>query len=78
MPERLFYWTRIGNHIPHSWAQQRLVFAEDNLRRVIPDAALIRISTVSADQSSAERNLDEFIGAMIDGISSSMRRVFVV
>lgn len=78
MPERLFYWTRIGNHIPHSWAQQRLVFAEDNLRRVIPDAALVRISTVSADQSGAEGDLDEFIGAMIDGISSSMRRVFVV
>ncbi len=78
MPERLFYWTRIGNHIPHSWAQQRLVFAEDNLRRVIPDAVLVRISTVSPDQALAETSLDEFIRTMIDGISSSMRRVFVV
>ena len=78
MPERLFYWTRIGNHIPHSWAQQRLVFAEDNLRRIIPDAALIRISTVSPDEATAERSLDEFIRALIDGIPSSMRRVLVV
>jgi EpsI family protein len=78
MPERLFYWTRIGDHIPHSWAQQRLVFAKDNLRRVIPDAVLVRISTVSPDQTIAEKSLDEFIRAMIDGISPSMRRVFVV
>src|SRR5438046_364068 len=28
--EKLVYWTRIGNHIPLSWAQQKLAFAEDN------------------------------------------------
>src|SRR5438270_2885625 len=44
--EKLVYWARIGNHIPLSWAQQKLVFAEDNLRRLIPDAALVRVSTV--------------------------------
>lgn len=78
MPERLFYWTRIGDHIPHSWSEQRLVFAEENLRRIIPDAALIRVSTVSVDQGEAEAKMDEFIRELIDGVSSSMRRVLVV
>lgn len=78
MPERLFYWTRIGDHIPHSWSEQRLVFAEENLRRIIPDAALIRVSTVSADQGEAEIKMDEFIRTMIDDIASSMRRVLIV
>lgn len=78
MPERLFYWTRIGDHIPHSWSEQRLVFAEQNLRRIIPDAALIRVSTVAVDAGEAETRMDEFIRAMVDSVSISMRRVLVV
>ena len=51
--EKLIYWTRIGDHIPLSWAQQKLTFAEDNLRRLIPDAALIRMSTVGLEDAEA-------------------------
>jgi EpsI family protein len=76
-PEQMFYWTRIGEHIPHSWAEQRLVFAEDNLRRLIPDAILVRISTVSSDKASAFAQMDEFVREMIASVSPSLQRVFV-
>ncbi len=77
MAERLFYWTRIGNHIPHSWTEQRLVFAEDNLRKIIPDAVLVRVSAISADKSLAFEEMDEFIRAMVQAVPASLRRVFV-
>lgn len=76
--EKLIYWTRIGNHIPSSWAQQKLTVAEDNLRRFIPDAALVRISTVGVDEASAMAAMDRFVRSMLASISPAMQRVFVV
>jgi EpsI family protein len=75
--EKLLYWTRIGNHIPLSWGQQKLVFAEDNLRRLIPDAALVRVSTPLGNEGASMANLDEFVRAMIEATSPPLRRVFV-
>jgi EpsI family protein len=76
--EKLLYWTRIGNHIPLSWPQQKLVFAEDNLKRLIPDAALIRVSTVGADERRSMQVLDTFVQSMISAIRPDLRRIFVV
>jgi EpsI family protein len=75
--EKLLYWVRIGDHIPHSWAQQKLIFAEDNLRRLIPDAALIRISTVGLPDAEALATIDEFAREMIASVPARLRRVFV-
>ena len=75
--EKLIYWTRIGNHIPLSWTQQKLAVAGDNLRRLIPDAALIRISTTGEDEPAALRRLDEFAQAMITSVAPPLRRVFI-
>jgi EpsI family protein len=75
--EKLVYWTRIGNHIPLSWAQQKLTFAEDNLRRLIPDAALIRVSTVGLDDAQAFAVIDSFVQAMIASVPGPLKRVFV-
>jgi EpsI family protein len=75
--EKLLYWTRIGNHIPRSWAEQKLVFAEDNLRRLIPDAALIRISTSLTDDARALSSMGEFVREMVQAIPPTFRRVLV-
>ena len=76
--EKLLYWTRIGNHIPLSWPQQKLVFAEDNLKRLIPDAALIRVSTVGVDEGRSLQLLDTFVQSMVSAIRPDLRRIFVV
>jgi EpsI family protein len=75
--EKLVYWTRIGDHIPLSWAQQKLTFAEDNLKKLIPDAALVRVSTSGVDASEALRIIDGFVQAMIASIPPSFKRVFI-
>lgn len=75
--EKLLYWTRIGNHIPLSWSEQKLVFAEDNLRRLIPDAALIRVSTPLANDAAALANVGEFVREMVATVAPSLRRVLV-
>jgi EpsI family protein len=75
--EKLFYWTRIGNHIPLSWTEQKLVFAEDNLRELIPDAALIRVSTPLGQDGATMTQLDEFVREMIAATAPPLRRVLV-
>jgi EpsI family protein len=75
--EKLLYWVRIGDDIPHSWSGQKLTFAEDNLRRLIPDAALIRISAVGLDDAQALAMIDEFAREMIASVPGPLRRVFV-
>ena len=71
------YWTRIGDHIPLSWAQQKLTFAEDNLQRLIPDAALIRISTIGLTKLRRCATIDEFAREMIASVPPPLRRVFI-
>lgn len=75
--EKLLYWVRIGEHIPLSWAEQKIVFAEDNLRRLIPDAALIRVSTPIGDDAKSMANIDNFVRAMLASIAPPQRRVLI-
>ena len=61
----------------------QLARAEDRGRKtefegLIPDAILVRISTVSPDTEAARSAIDDFIRAMIASIQPSMRSVLVV
>lgn len=76
--EHVIYWTRIGNTVPTSWAQQKLVVARQNLEGIIPDAILIRISTVNDDADAAMAAIDRFIRAMLQSIPPSKRSIFIV
>jgi hypothetical protein len=64
--------------VPTSWRAQKLALAEQNLRGIVPDAILVRVSTVNADGDAARANIDRFIQAMIQAIPPSRRSVFVV
>ena len=75
--EKLVYWTRIGHHMPLSWAQQKLTVAEENLQGFIPDAALIRISTRGVDEATALEAIDRFARAMVNAVPQPLRRAFV-
>ena len=77
-PERVVFWTRIGDRIPTSWPQQKVVVAEQNLRGIIPDAILIRISMISDDRGGALRAIDSFVRQMLDQIPAPQRSVFIL
>ena len=68
---------RIGNHVPLSWAQQKLVFAEDNLRMLIPDSVLVRVSTPLGAADAPMPVLNEFVRSFVEATAPPMRRVFV-
>jgi EpsI family protein len=75
--ESLLYWIRIGEHIPLTWAQQKLVFAEDNLRMLVPDSLLVRISTPLVDPKADLAAIDEFVAALVGSINPQYRRVLI-
>jgi EpsI family protein len=75
--EQLVYWTRIGDQLPRSWREQRMVVAMDNLRRIIPDAIMVRVSTFGNDKARALASMDEFIVSLLNSVSLQVRRVFI-
>lgn len=76
--EHVVYWTRVGNRIPANWGQQRLATAEQNLKGILPDAILVRISTVNDDANAANATIDNFVRAMLQSIPPNRRSVFIV
>jgi EpsI family protein len=76
--EHILYWTRIGTDMPDSWSNQRISVAKQNLRGLIPDAVLFRISIRSMDAKAAFKELEEFVRLMIATIPASQQRILIV
>jgi EpsI family protein len=75
--EHILYWTRVGNRMPASWKQQRIAVAEQNLQGIIPDAILVRVSTVTNDAAAARRTLEGFVRDLIASVPANRRAVFI-
>lgn len=59
--EVVLYWTRVGDEFPRRWAEQRWAVAQANLRGVVPDGVLARVSTVGNDLGATTPLLSGFI-----------------
>jgi EpsI family protein len=75
--EQIVYWTRIGNHLPPSWAQQRWAVARDNLAGKIPDAILVRVSTIDNDRGAANAMLANFTRDLLQSMAPNDRKILV-
>ncbi len=53
--EQILYWTRIGEHLPSTGAEQRWARLRSEMSGTIPDGILVRISSVGTDP---QRGLD--------------------
>lgn len=73
--EHLMYWTRIGDHMPGSWGEQRWDVALDNLKGYNPDAALVRASTISDDADASFALLQSFVQTLLQQVGPEARRV---
>lgn len=58
--EQVLYWTRLGNDFPIDWDSERQELARQNLRGLIPDGALVRLSIISPDPQGSLALLREF------------------
>ena len=77
LTEHVIYWTRVGDRMPASWKQQRLAVAEQNLRGILPDAILVRVSTVNDDSEAARATLQSFVRALIAAVPPNRRSVLI-
>ena len=75
-PEQIVYWTRVGTKMPLTWAQQRMAVAMDNLKGIIPDAVLTRVSTIDPNRDAAMARLADFAEQLVVGLGAS-RNVLV-
>lgn len=75
--EQLIYWTRVGRERPRTWAEQRMSVARANLRGELPDAVLVRVSTLSPDADSAFASLADFVNGLTRVVAPSTRAFLV-
>ena len=75
--EQIIYWTRVGDHLPVSWAQQRMAVATDNLKGLIPDAVLVRVSMLETNRERAFEVISNFARQMLQAMPQTARRVLV-
>lgn len=75
--EQLLYWTRVGNDLPASWLAQRWSVARANLEGYIPDAVLVRLSTITPDRDAAFADLAQFGRDLLEATTPATRRFLV-
>jgi EpsI family protein len=71
--EQLLYWTRVGYDLPESWVDQRISVARANFRGDIPDAVLVRLSTISADRDASLAALSSFLEQLVGTVDQRAR-----
>ncbi len=76
--EQLLYWTRVGRDMPLTWVQQRWSVARANLRGDIPDAVMVRVSTLTADREAGMAAMTQFVRAMFAAVPQPVRRMMDV
>lgn len=62
--EQVLYWTRLGDHFPSSWDEERHDLAMQNLGGYAPDGALVRLSCISPDVAASKAYLTAFAGKL--------------
>lgn len=75
--EQLIYWTRIGPSFPTGWLGQRGAVISENMKGIIPDGVLVRISTIAEDSTAATSVLDSFTRALIPSLPDKARQALI-
>jgi EpsI family protein len=74
--EPITYWMRVGNDITNGIVDRQLVRLKYGLRGVIPDGALIRISTIGLPKEASYRLQDQFIRDLLAAIPPNELKFF--
>lgn len=71
--EVVLYWTRVGDRYPRRWLDQRWAVAEANLRGIVPDGVLARVSTIGNGFERTTPLLTTFIRDLHRASGAQMR-----
>jgi EpsI family protein len=75
--EQVLYWTRLGEDFAASWDDERWMLAMQNLRGLMPDGALIRLSVVEGDEVKARGLLEKFAAQLFGACGAEARALLV-
>lgn len=75
--EPILYWTRIGDHLPASGNEQRLMKLRSEMAGYIADGVLVRFSTVAEPTPETFDTLQRFANAMIHATAPKGRPALV-
>jgi EpsI family protein len=75
--ENIVYWTRLGEYLPISGADQGKARLKTAMQGYIADGVLIRCSKVGEDDASAFQDLDRFIAEMVGAVAPADRPALV-
>ena len=75
--EDIVYWTRLGEELPRTAAEQRSDRLRAAMRGTIGDGVLIRASTLRFDEAPAWPYLSGFLSDMMHGLAPRARAGFV-
>lgn len=73
--EQVLYWTRIGQHFPVRWSEQRLAVLRANLAQINPDGMLARVSMPGDDMADSKPLMMKFIADLRAASPPGMRRI---
>lgn len=74
--EPISYWMRVGNDIATGVVDRQIIRLKYGLRGIIPDGALIRISTVGLSEEMAFKVQDRFIRDFLAAVAPQDREFF--
>jgi EpsI family protein len=74
--EPITYWMKVGGDVANGVFDRQIARMKYGLEGVIPDGALIRISTVGLSESASYRLQDRFIHDLLEALSSKDRKFF--
>ena len=69
--EPISYWMRVGNDISNGVVDRQLIRLKYGLRGIIPDGALIRISTIGLPKDASYKLQDQFIRDLLAAIPAN-------
>jgi EpsI family protein len=75
--EQVLYWTRIGREFPRSYDEQRSSVMAQNLRGLLPDGALIRLSVIDANASASLATMIQFSQQLFASGNDRCRKMLV-
>jgi EpsI family protein len=74
--EPISYWMRVGNDIATGVVDRQIIRLKYGLRGIIPDGALIRVSTIGLSQEASFKLQDQFIRDLLAAIPSQDLKFF--
>jgi EpsI family protein len=74
--EPISYWMRVGNDIANDVVERQLIRLKYGLRGIVPDGALIRISTIGLPREASFKLQDQFIRDLLAAVPPSELKFF--